>query len=25
VLFHGGLHRFECLPVIDHSVCVFRK
>ena len=25
VLFHGGLHCVECVPVVDHSVCVFRK
>jgi hypothetical protein len=25
VSFHGGLHCVECLPVVDHSVCVFRK
>ena len=25
VLFHEGLYCVECLPVVDHSVCVFRK
>ena len=25
VLFHEGLHCVECLPVVDHSVCVSRK
>jgi len=25
VLFHEGLYCVACLPVVDHSVCVFRK
>jgi hypothetical protein len=25
VLFHQGGICFECLPVVDHSACVFRK
>ena len=25
VLFHQGLYCVECLPVVDHNVCVFRK